>query len=113
MGAEGAGHPLDPSPLLDQRPLGVQIVHVFRPVLDRGIAQCRALLDKQFHTARMEVRHIVFWCGTALDKMQIRPLIHDDERVFKLPCSRRIEPEIGLQRNRHRHARRHIDKRSS
>ena len=45
--------------------------------------------------------------------MKICPLIHYDERVLELTCSRRVETEIGLQRNLDRNTGRNIHKRTA
>ena len=42
----------------------------------------------------MKICNIVFWRGTAFDKMQVRPLIHNDERVLKLPRALCVQAEI-------------------
>lgn len=46
----------------------------------------------------MEVGHIVFRCGTALDKVKVRVLIDNNQRMLELACARRIQAEIRLQR---------------
>jgi hypothetical protein len=96
MGTERTGHPLDGAALFDQRALGVEIVHIFRPVLNRRIAQMRVLRDVQFHTARVQVGNIVFRRGAALDEMQVSALAQNDQRVFKLAGARRVQAEIRL-----------------
>ena len=53
VGAEGAGYPLDRTALFDERALGVEVVHILRPVLDRGIAELRAFLHEQLDAARV------------------------------------------------------------
>ena len=42
----------------------------------------------------MEVGHIVFRCGTALDKVKVRVLIDNNQRMLELACARRIQTEI-------------------
>ena len=96
VGAEGTGNPLDRAALCNRGPLGVQVVHVFRPVLDGGIAKLCIFSDEKLHAAGMKVGHVIFRCGTAFNEMKARSLIHDDQRVLELACSRRIQPEIGL-----------------
>ena len=45
--------------------------------------------------------------------MQAGTLLHDDERMFKLPCPCCIETEIGLQRNVHLNPLGHVDERAA
>ena len=94
--AERAGHPLDHAALLHQRPLGVEVIHILRPVLDGRVAQLGILFDVKLHAARMEVRHVVLGSGAALDEVQARALVHDDERVLELARALGVEPEVGL-----------------
>ena len=96
MRAERAGHPLDHAALLHQRPLGVEVIHILRPVLDGRVAQLGILFDVKLHAARVEVRHVVLGSGAALDEVQARALVHDDERVLKLARTLGVEPEVGL-----------------
>ena len=110
MGAKGTGHPFDGASFLHLGPLGIQVIHVFRPVFNRGITELRIPTHKQFYTACVKIGHIIFRCGTSLNKVKVRPFIHDDQCMFKLPRSRRVQPEIGLQRYFHGNSRRHIDK---
>ena len=113
MGTKGTRYPLDRAALFHNRALGVQIVHIFRPVLDRRIAEFRIFADVQLDTARMQVCYVIFRRRTALDEMQICPLINDDQSMFKLSGSRCIETKIGLERDRNRHALWHVHKRSA
>ena len=96
MGSEGTGYPFDGTALFHQRPLGIQIVHILGPVLDSGVTQLCILPDEQFHAASMKVRHIVLRRRTALDKVQVSALIHNDQGMFELSGSRCIQSEIGL-----------------
>ena len=57
----------------------------------------------------MEVGHVVFGGRAALDEVQVRALIHDDEGMLKLACAGGVQAEVGLQRNLHMHARRDVD----
>ena len=58
----------------------------------------------------MEVGDIVPWRRAALDEMEPCPFFYNDKGVLELPCPRRVQPEVGLQRNLHLHALWHIDK---
>jgi len=110
MRTERTGNPFHLAALFDQCTLGIQVVHVLRPVFNGGVPQCGILAHVQLHTAGVEVRHVVLRSGAALDKVQVCSLFHDDQRMFKLSCSRCIQTEIGLQRNLHGHALRHVYK---
>ncbi len=55
------------------RALGIEVVHVLRPVFDGRIAQTRAFCDIQLHAAGMQVRHVVFRGGAAFDEVQLAP----------------------------------------
>ena len=90
--------------------LGIKVVHIFGPVLDGGVPEPCILSHKEFHAARMEIRHIVLRSGAAFDEMHVRTFVHDDQRMLKLPRPRRIQAKIGLQRNIHMHAFRHVHK---
>ena len=61
----------------------------------------------------MEIGDIIFRGGTSLDEVQACPLIHNNERVFKLSRAFGIQPEIRLQRNRYLHAFRHVHERTA
>ena len=113
MRAERTRHPLDDAVFLDERALRVEVHHVARPVLDRRVAQARAFLDKELDAARVEIRHVVLRRGAALDEVKARALFDDDERVLELPCARRVETEVRLQRDLDRDALRHIDERAA
>ena len=98
MAAEGAGNPLDLAALVAHRALGVQVVHVLRPVLDGRIAQLGVLAHEQLDRARVQVRHVVFRCRTSFDEVQVGAVFHDDERVLELARALRVQAEVALQR---------------
>ena len=104
VGSKGTGDPFNGTALFHQRTLGIQIVHILGPVLNGGITQFCILSYEQFHTAGMEVRHVILRGGTAFDKVQISTLIHNDQSMLKLSGSRCIQSKIGLQRDRHGHS---------
>ena len=110
MGAEGPGDPLHGRSLFHQRPLRVEVVHVFRPVLNGRIAKARIFSDVEFDAAGVQVGHVVLRCGAALDKVQVRALIHDNQGVLELSRASGVEAEVGLQRNLHRDALRDVHK---
>ena len=109
-GAKRPRHPFDKAVLLYQRPLGIQVHHVARPVLNGGIPQPRPFFYIQFHAAGVQIRYVITGSAAAFNKVEAGILFADDQRVFKLACSRCIQAEIGLQRNIHMHPLRHIHK---
>ena len=113
MGAERPRHPFDQAVLFHQRPLGIQVHHVARPVFNGRIPQPRPLFYIQFHAAGVKIRHIITGSAAAFNKVQAGILFADDQRMFKLPRPRRIQTKIGLQRNIHMHAFRHVHKGTS
>ena len=71
------------------------------------------LLHHDFHDCRMEAFGGVHRRGAALDIVQLRPLVDDDQRAFELPHALGIDAEIGLQREFNFHPLGHIDKRAA
>ena len=51
--------------------------------------------------------------GAAFHVGQLRAFIGDDERALELPEILGVDPEIGLERMLHLHARRHVDERAA
>ena len=96
VGSEGTGYPFYGTAFFHQRPLGVQIVHILGPVLNGGVTQFCIFPHEQLHTAGMEVRHVVLRGGTALDKMQVCTLVHNDQGMLELSGSRCVQSKIGL-----------------
>ena len=43
----------------------------------------------------MEVGHIVFRCGTALDKVKVRVLIDNNQRMLELPAPGAFRRKYG------------------
>ena len=108
VGTKGSRDPFHDRVVLYQGTLGIEVVHVFGPVLNGGIAQAGAPADVELHTAGVEVGHVVFGGGAAFDKMQVRAFIHNDQGVLELAGAFGVEPEIGLQGNLDLYAGRHI-----
>ena len=113
MRTKGTGYPLNLSAFFYFCSLCIQVVHIFRPVLNNGITKGCIFSHIQFHASGMKICHIVFRCRAAFNKMKISTFIYNDQCVFKLSGSRCIESEIRLQRNLHRNTRRHINKGTS
>ena len=113
VGAEGAGDPLHPAALLDEGTLGVQVVHVFGPVLDGGVPKARTLSHVELNAPSVEVCHVVLRRGAPLDEVQVCPLIDDDQRVLELACALCVQSKIALQRDVNLHALRDVDERAA
>ena len=109
VGAEGAGDPFNGAALFDPRTLGVQVVHVLGPVFNRGVAHARTLADENLHTACVQVGDVVLRGRAALDKVQVRALVHDDQGVLELARAGGVQAEVGLQGNVHMHTRGDVD----
>ena len=73
----------------------------------------RIFFDVQFNTACVKVCNVVFWCGTAFDKVNVRAFVYDYESVLKLSGAFCIKAEVTLQRNFDFYAFWNIDKTSS
>ena len=110
MRAKGAGNPFHRAALFHQCPFGIQVIHVFRPVLDGGIPQLGILFYKQLHAAGMEIGYVVFRCRAAFNEVQVRTLVHNNQGMLKLTGTLCIQAEIGLQGNGHLDTFRHIHK---
>ena len=113
MAAERPADPFHGAALLHHGALRVEVVHVLRPVLDRGVAQGRALAHEQLHGAGVQVRHVVLRCRAALDEVQAGVVLHDDQRVLELSCALRVQAEVALQGEVQLHALRHVDERAA
>ena len=61
----------------------------------------------------MEVRDVIFRRRAALNEVQARTLVDDDERVLKLARALGVQAEIRLQRDGHLHALRNVHERAA
>ena len=113
MRPERAGNPLDHAALFHERAFCIEVIHIFRPVLDGRVAQLGVLLHVQLHAAGVEVRNVIFRRRAALDEVQTRALIDNDECVLKLASTLGVQTEVRLQRDGHLHALRHIHERAA
>ncbi|CAB4561223.1 unannotated protein [freshwater metagenome] len=93
--------------------LGDQVVHVVRPVLNGRVANAGALLDDDFDYGRVQRVTLVDGSGAALDVVNIRTLVRDDEGSLKLAHVLGVDSEIGLQGNLDVHALGNVDERSA
>jgi hypothetical protein len=111
--AEVAVHPLDERVLVRDGALGDEVVDVVRPVLDRGVADARALQRHELDDGAVERVAGVRRGGAALDVVHGRSLVRDDERALELAHVLRVDPEVGLEGDLHVRALRHVDERPS
>jgi hypothetical protein len=95
------------------RPLGHQVVDVVRPVLNRRVTAAGAPLDDDLDHGRVQTLGAVHRSGTALDVVDRRAFVDDDQRPLELPHVFGVDAEIGLQREVDLHARRHVDERTA
>ena len=109
VGTEGTGDPLHRAVLTDGDTLGVEVVHVLRPVLDGRVTHLGIVTDEDLDAARVEVRDAVLRSGAAFDEVELRSVVDDDEGVFELTGARRVQTEVGLQRDLDVDSRRDVD----
>ena len=58
-----------------------------------------AFFNIKLDTACMKVCHVVFWSRAAFDKVQVRPLVNDNQGVLELAGPLCIQAEVRLKRN--------------
>ena len=113
LGSDVAVDPLHDGVLVGGRALGHEVVHVGRPVLDRRVADPGALLGHDLDDRGVQRVARVDRCRAALHVVHVGALVGDDQRPLELAHVLRVDPEVGLQRDVHRHARRHVDERAA
>ena len=113
LGADVAVDPLHRRALLGDGALGHQVVHVVRPVLDRGVTAARVLLHDDLDHRGMQRVGLVNGRGAALHVMDVGALVHDDQGPLELAHVLGVDPEIGLQRDFHLYVLRHVDERAA
>ena len=99
--------------LMGEPALGHEVEDVVRPVLDRDVLNFRALHRDQLDHRAVQRGGIKFRRGAAFHVGQFRAFIGDDEGALELTEILGVDPEIGLERVLHFHARRHVDERSA
>ena len=90
MRTEGTGNPFNSTALFNQSTLGIKVIHILRPVFNRRITQLSIFADKQLNAACMQVGNIIFRCAAAFDKVQVRALVNNNQRMLELACALRI-----------------------
>ena len=93
---EVAVHPFHVRVHVHHRPLGDQVVHVVRPVLDRGVPEARPRLHDDLDHARMERIRGVAGRRTPLDVVGLGPVLDDDQGALELTHLLRVDPEVCL-----------------
>ena len=64
--------------------------------------------DEELHASRVEICDVVARSGAAFNEVQVCAFIHDDQRMLELACPFRVQAEVGLERDLHGDALRHI-----
>src|SRR5439155_529376 len=98
LGAHRAADPLHRALGLDDRALGVEVVDVLGPVLDRRVARLGALLDEDLDDRGVHRVDAVGLRGAALDVVHVRAFVGDDQRVLEGALAGALHAEVGLQR---------------
>ena len=109
LGADVAVDPLDGRVLVGDGPLGDQVVHVVRPVLDGRVADAGARLGDDLDHGAVQRVGGVDGGGAALDVVDVGALVGDDQGPLELAHVVAVDPEIGLQRDLDLHALGHVD----
>src|SRR5665647_2421558 len=104
-------HPLHGGALAGGRPLGDQVVHVVRPVLDGRVPHPGVLLHDDLDDRGVQRVAGVDRRGAALDVVHVGPLVGDDQGPLELAHVLGVDPEVGLQRDVDVHARWDVDER--
>ena len=111
--ADVAVDPLHRRALVRDRALGDEVVDVVRPVLDRRVANAGVLLHDDLDDGRVQRVALVDRRRAALDVVDVRALVGDDQRPLELAHVLGVDAEVRLQRDVDVHARRHVDERSA
>ena len=111
--AEVAVDPLHRRALLRDRPLGDQVVDVLGPVLDRRVADPRARLGDDLDDRGVQRVGRVDRRRAALDVVNVRALLGDDQGALELAHVLGVDPEVGLQRHLDLDALRDVDERAA
>ena len=105
--------PLDRRVLVGVGPLRDEVVDVVRPVLDRRVADLRAGQRDDLDDGRVERVGRVDRGGAALDVVDLRAFLDDDQRPLELAGVLAVDPEVGLERQRDLDALRDVDERAA
>ena len=90
-------------------PLRHQVVDVAAPVLDRRVADLRAGQRDHLDDGGVERVGRVDRGGAALDVVNLRALVRDDQRPLELAGVLAVDAEVRLERERDLHALRDVD----
>ncbi len=113
LGADVAVDPLHRRALVRRGPLGDEVVHVVRPVLDRRVPDAGVLLHDDLDDGRVQRVRRVDRRGAALDVVHVGALVGDDQRSLELAHVLGVDPEVGLQRDLDVDALGHVDERAA
>ena len=95
------------------RPLGHEVVHVVRPVLDRRVADLRAGQGDDLDDRRVQRVGRVDRRRAALDVVDLGALVDHDQRPLELARVLAVDPEVGLERQRDLDALGHVHERAA
>ncbi len=107
--AEVAVDPLHRRVLVGDGALGHEVEDVLRPVLDGRVANPRVGLGGDLDHRGMQRVGGVDGGGAALDVVDVRALLGDDQRPLELAHVLGVDPEVGLQRHLDLDAGGHVD----
>ena len=111
--AEVPVDPLHRRVLVGDGALRDEVVDVVRPVLDRRVTAASALLHDDLDDRAVQRVARVDRRGAALDVMDVRALVDEDQRPLELAHVLGVDAEVRLQRHLDVHARRHVDEGAS
>ena len=111
--AEVAVDPLHRRVLVGDGPLGDEVEDVLRPVLDGRVADAGPGLGDDLDHRRVQRVGRVDRRGAALDVVDVRALLGDDQRPLELAHVLGVDPEVGLQRHLDLDAGGHVDERAA
>ena len=113
LGPDVAVDPFHRAALAHVGALGDEVVHVVRPVLHGGVAHAGVLLDDDLDDGRVQRVLGPDRGGAALDVVHVGALVRNDQRALELAHGRRVDAEVGLQRDVDVHALRHVHERAA
>ena len=108
-GSDIAIDPFHGSIFFGTSPFGDEVIDIFRPVLDGGVANVRVFLNEDLDDSGVERARAVDRCGAALDIVHGAAFVGDDEGALELSEGFRIDAEIGLERQIDFHTFWHVD----
>src|SRR5260364_61955 len=109
FGTDIAVDPLHRAAFFDVSALGDEVVHVVRPVLDGRITAASVLFDDDLDDRGVQGIRLVDRGSAALDVVNVRALVDDNQGPLELSEILGIHTEVGLQRDGAVDTLRHVD----